>query len=78
MNDTMIRSQIAETATANRGARVRRGKAACLRKALALHRLANDYRAKGQDALAAELDQSARDLLVKASKITIPEWEWAL
>ena len=54
------------------GCRVRLGKARILRTAVRLQRLADDYADRGQNDLAAELAQSARDQLVRASTITLP------
>jgi len=55
------------------GCRVRIAKAQLLRKAGRLQDLADDYSTRGQEDLAAELAQSSRDLLVRASKVTLPD-----
>lgn len=72
MNTTT--AQIAELARDGKayGCRVRIGKARILRKAVRLQRLADDYAGRGQATLAAELAQSSRDQLMRASRITLP------
>ena len=67
-------AEIAELTRTGRaaGCRVRLTKAQMLRKAMRLQKLADDYAAKDQDDIAAEIAQSSHDLLVRASNISLP------